>query len=89
MTETLLEFPCDFPIKAFGKAEDGAQAFSDLVFALVSPHVIGLQEQHLSLNESSKGRFVAVTVNITATSQQQLDAIYQALSDHEQVVMSL
>ncbi len=89
MTESLLEFPCSFPIKAFGSAELGADSFAALVFELVQPHVNELRQEHLSLNPSKNGRFVAVTINITATSQQQLDAIYQTLSAHERVVMSL
>ena len=89
MTESLLEFPCSFPIKAFGSAEQGADNFAALVLELVQAHVEDLTEQQLSQNPSKNGRFVAVTVNITATSQKQLDAIYQSLSDHERVVMSL
>ena len=88
-SESLLEFPCEFPIKAFGRTDDGAQAFADLVFELVEQHVENLTREQLSLNASSNGRFIAVTVNITATSQQQLDNIYQSLTDHDQVVMSL
>ncbi|MGB1580013.1 MAG: YbeD family protein [Nevskiales bacterium] len=88
-SESLLEFPCEFPIKAFGRADKGAQAFVDLVFELVAQHVEGLTTEQISLNASSGGRFIAVTVNITATSQAQLDNIYQSLTDHDQVVMSL
>lgn len=88
-SESLLEFPCEFPIKAFGRTDAGAQAFADLVFELVDGHVDGLQRSQLRMNASSAGRFVAVTVTITATSQRQLDAIYQSLTDHDQVVMSL
>lgn len=87
--DTLLEFPCEFPIKAFGRTDAGAEAFLELVFDLVGAHVEDLQREQLRINASSKGRFVAVTVTITAQSQQQLDGIYQSLSDHEQVVMSL
>lgn len=89
MTETLLEFPCSFPIKAFGSAEQGAGDFAELVLSLVQQHAEGVTAQHLSKNRSKNGRFIAVTITITADSQQQLDAIYQSLSDHERVVMSL
>lgn len=84
-----LEFPCEFPIKAFGRADDGGDQFAELVLSLLNPHVEDLQREQLRLNPSSNGRFVAVTVTITAVSQKQLDRIYQSLSDHEQVVMSL
>ena len=39
--------------------------------------------------QSRKGNFVSITVTITATSQQQLDAIYQDVTDHEDVLMAL
>lgn len=91
--ETLLEFPCEFPIKAFGKMDssddDAAENFAKLLFELINPFVEGLQPEHLSINPSSKGRFAAVTITITAQSKAQLDEIYKTLSDHEQVVMSL
>lgn len=87
--DSLLEFPCEFPIKAFGRGDDGPEAFVEVVYELVSAHVENLSREQLRLNTSSKGRFVAVTVTITAQSQTQLDNIYQSLSNHEQVVMSL
>ena len=87
--QSLLEFPCEFPIKAFGRTDQGAEAFADLVFDLIARHASDLERTQLKLNPSSGGRYVAVTVIITARSQQQLDAIYQSLTDHDQVVMSL
>ncbi len=91
--QQLLEFPCAFPIKAFGRVEGlgetGPESFVDLLLEIIGPHVNNLQRDQLSINQSSKGRFVAVTIHITAHSQEQLDRIYQTLSDHEKVVMSL
>lgn len=84
--ESLLEFPCSFPVKVFG-AGDGD--FEQAVYALIKPHVPELNKGHLSAKQSSGGRYLAVTVNITAHSQTQLDAIYQALTDDEQVLMAL
>ena len=42
-------------------------------------------QESLSRNE----RFVSVTVTIAATSQQQLDNIYQDVTDHADVLMAL
>lgn len=84
--ETLLEFPCEFPIKAFGKDE---QDFTQTVFELIRPHAPELEAGQISANPSRGGRYLAVTVTITAQSQTQLDAIYQALTDHEKVIMAL
>lgn len=86
MTDTLLEFPCRFPIKAFGEKDTD---FENTVFELVKRHVAELEREHLSLKVSSNGSYISVTATITAQSKAQLDAIYQDLTDHEAVVMSL
>ncbi|HET7314255.1 DUF493 domain-containing protein [Salinisphaera sp.] len=84
--ETLLEFPCEFAIKAFGRH---GSAFEQTVYTLVKAHVPELSMNDLSCRESSGGRYIAVTASITAQSRAQLDAIYKDLTDNEQVLMSL
>ncbi|MES1925818.1 DUF493 domain-containing protein [Salinisphaera sp. T31B1] len=84
--ETLLEFPCEFPIKAFGK-KDGD--FAKRVFEIIKVHAPELTREDLSARESSGGKYVAVTAQITAHSQSQLDAIYSDLTDSGAVLMSL
>ena len=84
--ETLLEFPCRFPIKAMGLA---AADFDMLVVGIVRRHAPDLKESAVQSRSSRGGKYLSVTVTIEATSKDQLDAIYQALSDHERVLMSL
>lgn len=84
--ETLLEFPCRFPVKVFGAADGD---FETVVFELVKPHVPELERGDLSRNRSSGGRYVAVTVEIIARGQDQLDAIYADLTDSADVLMAL
>ena len=84
--DTLLEFPCRFPIKAVGKA---GKDFDALVVQMVRNHVPDLNEAAVSLRESSGGKWVSVTVVIEATSKMQLDAIYRDLSAREEVVWAL
>ena len=84
--ETLLEFPCRFPIKAMGRA---GEDFDTLVVQMVRRHVPDLNEAAVTLRESSGGKWVSVTVVIEATSKSQLDAIYRELSAHEKVVWAL
>ena len=83
---SLLEFPCRFPIKAMGRAEPG---FDSLVVEIVRRHAPDLHEGAVISRPSKAGKWVSVTVTIEATSKAQLDAIYQALSDHDKVVMAL
>lgn len=84
--ETLLEFPCEFSIKAFGRH---GTAFEQTVYTLVKAHAPELTTGDLTSRESSGGRYIAVTASINAKSKAQLDAIYKDLTDNEQVLMSL
>jgi len=84
--ETLLEFPCEFHIKAMGRAEP---EFELLVVELIRRHVPDLHEGAVRNRPSKGGKWVSVTVTIQAESKAQLDAIYMDLSAHEKVVMAL
>ena len=80
--ESLIEFPCEFSIKAMGPA--GVE-LDTIVVGIIRKYVDDLKEGAVSTRDSSGGKFVSVTVKIDAQSKQQLDAIYQELSDHEHV----
>ena len=84
--ETLFEFPCRFSVKAMGLAEDD---FDALVAGIVRAHVPELGEGAVRSRPSKGGKYLSVTVTFEATSKAQLDAIYQALTAHERVLMSL
>ena len=84
--ESALEFPCEFPIKMMGR--DSA-AFRSTARTLVENHVGIVQDERVQAATSRNGRFVSVTVTITATSQQQLDDIYRDVTSHEDVLMAL
>lgn len=84
--ETLLEFPCQFPIKAMGKS---SAQFDLTVVEIVRRHVDDLNEGAVSSRPSKGGKYTSVTVVIEATSRAQLDAIYQDLTDHPEVLMAL
>lgn len=84
--ETLLEFPCKFPVKAMGRDIDG---FRELVERIVFEHADAYPGEPVTANLSETGKFVSVTVTIEATSKAQLDRIYYALTDCEQVVIAL
>ena len=84
--ETVLEFPCEFPVKAMGRAE---RDFAVHVFKIVRRHVPDLTDDQLRTAASRRGNFVSVTVTFTAQSQDQLDRIYLDLNGDEQVLMTL
>ncbi len=84
--ETLLEFPCDFSVKAMGRDEPG---FDVLVLELVRHHAPDIHEGAVRTRSSKGGKWVSVTVTLRAESKAQLDAIYLDLTAHEKVVMAL
>lgn len=84
-SETLLEFPCRFPIKVMGKVN---VEFDLLVVEIISKHV-AVNADEVATRPSKGGNYLAVTVTIEATSKQQLDAIYIELSQHPHVIMAL
>lgn len=86
MPESLLQFPCDFPIKIVGPGDIG---FEGRVVALVREHAPNLGEAAVSSRPSQGGKYLAVTITVRATSQIQLDAIYRSLSGCEEVLMVL
>ncbi len=84
MTETLLEFPCRFPIKVMGR---DTPEFRPDVLAIITQHAGKIPEDDVRTQPSSKGSFVSLTVTITAESRQQLDDVYLALQADEHVMM--
>lgn len=81
-----LAFPCDFPIKVMGRKQPGfAQAVSDIVHR----HAPDFDPATVAMRPSRQGRYLSVTCVLRATSREQLDALYQELCDHPQVVMVL
>ena len=85
-SETLLEFPCKFPIKAMGRDVEG---FRELVESIVFEHAEAYPGAPVTTNTSETGKFVSVTVTIEAVSKDQLDRIYLALTGNEQVQVAL
>ena len=84
--QSALKFPCEFPIKAMGLAEDG---FSDLVFTIVKKHYKKAQKKSIQIQHSKKGNYISVTVTIQAESKEQLDAIYKDLTEEKKVLVAL
>jgi putative lipoic acid-binding regulatory protein len=86
--ETLLEFPCRFPLKAMGKADGGFEAIAVQIARKHAGLWPGEAEPVIS-RPSKTGKYISVTIVIEATSQAQLDAIYQDLTDCPEVLMAL
>ena len=81
-----LEFPCDWPVKAFGPGTDD---FELAVVAIVRRHAGDLRENAVTTRPSRNGKYREVTVTIRARSRAQLEALYTELRAHPDVVMTL
>ncbi len=87
MTESsLLEFPCDFPLKIIGFQRSG---YAQSILDVVKRHAPEYDGAEMEMRPSSKGKYLSLTCTIQATSQTQLDALYQELCDHPMVVKVL
>lgn len=84
--ESAIKFPCSFPIKMMGR---DTPEFRRTVRSLVERHTGPIVDEAIREALSRKGNFVSVTITVIATSQKQLDDIYQDVSSHEDVLMAL
>lgn len=84
--ESLLEFPCDFPVKIMGAAN---AEFETLVIDIIKRHAADFKEESVRTRASRNGRYVSLTATIHARDQAQLDGLYRDLSAHEQVLFAL
>ena len=84
--ETLFEFPCDFPLKIMGKAEE---ALAQAVLEIVTRHAPDFDGSTMEMRASSGGTYVSLTCTVNATSKAQLDALYMALTAHPLVKVVL
>lgn len=84
--DTLLEFPCDFPLKIMGLRSDD---FAQTVVEIVLLHAPDFRPETVEMRPSSAGKYLSVTCTVRATSKPQLDALYQALSSHPAVKVVL
>ena len=86
LAESLLDFPCDFPIKVMGRKAPG---FAQSVTEIVRRHAPDFDPATVEMRPSRQGSYLSVTCVLRATSREQLDALYRELCDHPAVVMVL
>lgn len=75
----LLQFPVDFPIKVVGVNEDGFVHAITHIARQFDPH---FDASTIELRESGGGKYLGLTITVRATSREQLDELYRALSTH-------
>lgn len=84
--DSLIEYPCPFPIKIMGRRDDD---FAQAVLAVVRRHDPEFDGATMEMRLSKGGAYLSLTCTVTAVSRQQLDALYQDLTDHPLVKIVL
>ncbi|TDG12512.1 DUF493 domain-containing protein [Seongchinamella unica] len=81
-----IEFPCDYPIKVLGRS---SEEFRDIILEVFERHAPGFDQQTILAKDSAKGTFTSLTITITATGTEQLEALHQDLlaTGHVQMVI--
>lgn len=84
--DSAIDFPTDYPIKAMTAATEDALA---ILMQILDAQHASYDAKNNKLVTSKNGKYKSATATIVATSKQQLDAIYQQLTDHPKVLMAL
>lgn len=83
---SLIVYPSKFPIKVMGMRVDG---FVQAVTNVARQFDPEFDASTIELRESKGGKYLGVTISITATSREQLDELYRTLSTHPMVKVVL
>ena len=83
---SLIEYPSAFPIKVMGAQTDG---FCAAMVAIARRFDPGFDARSVEQRASKGGKYLGLTLTITATSREQLDELYRTLCAHPMVKMVL
>ncbi len=84
--DSLIDYPSLFPIKVMGLKVDGLVAAITTIAHQFDPC---FDATTIELRESKGGKYLGVTITVTATSREQLDELYRTLSTHPMVKVVL
>ena len=84
--DSLIEYPSLFPIKVMGLKVDG---MVHAVTSIAEQFDPTFDAATIELRESTAGKYLGVTITVTATSREQLDELYRTLTSHPMVKVVL
>lgn len=84
--DSLIEYPSRFPIKVMGANVDGFVRAVTSIARRFDPH---FDAASVELRDSKAGNYLGITITVNATSREQLDELYRALSTHPMVKVVL
>lgn len=77
--ESLIEYPCRFPLKIMGAMQDN---FAQIIAEIVVRHAPDFDMATMELRPSRNGNYISLTCVINAVSREQLDGLYLEISRH-------
>lgn len=83
---SLIEYPSRFPIKVMGTKAEGLVRAITRIATEFDP---SFDAATVELRPSKGGNYLGITITVNATSREQLDALYSALSAHPLVKVVL
>ena len=84
--ETLIEFPCDFPIKVMGETHAD---FSKEMIKAIQSVIASIDASQIEMRGSSGGKYISLTCPVYVSSKLQLADVYRALTAHTMVKIVL
>jgi uncharacterized protein len=84
--QSLIEYPSAFPIKVMGTQVDG---FTEAVVSIALQFDPAFDAATIESRPSKAGKYLGLTITVTATSREQLDELYRTLSTHPMVKVVL
>ena len=85
-SDSLLQFPCELPIKVFGR---NAGAFRQTTLSIVERHFGELKAGDVSEQLSRQKSYASLTIVVRAESRAQMDALYRELTANAEILMVL
>jgi uncharacterized protein len=84
--DSLIRYPSAFPIKVMGDHADG---FVEAMAAVARQFDPAFDAATIETRPSRQGNYLGLTLTVTATSREQLDDLYRALTGHPMVKVVL
>ncbi|MCX8566130.1 MAG: hypothetical protein ON057_000857 [Glomeribacter sp. 1016415] len=84
--QSLIDFPCAFPIKVLGKTQPG---FAEAIQRLLKEFDANFDGASIEMRPSRNGNYIGLTCTVHARNRPHLDEIYRALSSHPMVSVVL
>lgn len=84
--QPLLTYPCKYPIKVVGEA---TALFESEVLAVARHHDPSLHDESIARRHSRQGKYLSLTLTLTAQDEAQIKSLLRALNGLESVHLVL